>query len=126
MEFEFRRDVSGELQARFSMGSEAFGRWLQDEVGHNSAVLIDIFRAIEELRSEERKTYQRSGSEYTIKLTLDEVEVFDTRVDFDAQELMDETAAADALDFYDEESHACCGLDDFEEMLLEWKLFLSV
>lgn len=125
MEFEFRRDVTGELHARFSMGCEAFGAWLLEEVGQSRSVLSELFQAMAELRGDGRQEYRRSGSEYHVKLTQDEVEVCDARVDFDAPELMSDTADADALDFYDAEARASCGLDDFEEMLLEWEKFIS-
>ena len=33
MDYEFRRDPFGGYRARFSMGHEAIGQWLIDEVG---------------------------------------------------------------------------------------------
>ena len=125
MEFEFRKDITGELHAHFSMGCEVFSGWLLEEVGSSCSLLNEILQAIAELRDETRSEYQRRGSEYNIRLTLDEVEVCDARIDFNAQELMTDAGAADALDFYDTEAHAVCGLDDFEDMLLEWETFIS-
>lgn len=125
MEFEFRKDVTGELHAHFSMGCEAFSGWLLEEVGYSYALLSQLLQVIAELREEKCLEYQRKGTEYNIKLTRDEVEVCDARIDFNARELMTDASAADALDFYDAEAHAICGLDDFEEMLLEWEIFIS-
>ncbi|CAM3719749.1 YacL family protein [Parendozoicomonas haliclonae] len=125
MEYEFRRDFAGDLQTNFSMNHEAIGAWLLEEVGRRSSVMSDIFRAIEQIRAGERREYRLNGDEYNLRLDSQEAEVCDARIDFEADELMSEEALADAFDFYDEESRASCGLDDFEEMLREWERFVT-
>jgi len=39
MDYEFRRDPFGGYRARFSMGHEAIGQWLIDEVGKDEEKL---------------------------------------------------------------------------------------
>ncbi len=124
MEFEFRRDVSGELTAIFSMGSEAIAAWLLEEVGCQTSVMDEIFRAIRQLRSDERQEYLLKGSEYILRLDRESAEISDVRINFDADERI-EGIESDGLNFYDEEAHASCGLDDFEEMLIEWGRFTA-
>ena len=125
MEFEFRRDVTGELHASFSMGCEALGSWLLEEVGDKTSLLDEVFGKIAALRAGECRECCLPGSAYNVRLTLDEVDVCDARIDFDEQELMTDAVGVDALGFYDEEARAFCGLDDFETMLMEWEKFIS-
>ncbi len=124
MEFEFVRDVTGELRAHFSLGSEAVGAWLMEEVGDSQTALQSVLAAIGKVRSGELREYRLAGSEYSLRLTGDEAEICDARIDFDGDDLLNDEAVADDLDYYDAEAKACIGLDDFEEMLWEWQRFL--
>ena len=126
MEFEFRRDVTGELQAHFSMGCEAIAAWLTEEVGRRVTVLPEIFKAIDQLQAGERWEYLHEGVEFNLRLGRNEAEVCDSRIDFGADDMAEGDAGmAEDLDFYDEEQRACCGLDDFRDMLIEWQDFVS-
>jgi len=42
--------------------------------------------------------------------------------------LLDDMAgeAPDELNHYDQESQACCGLDDFRQLLLAWAEFIKI
>ena len=118
MEFEFRRDITGQLQASFSMGHEAFASWLLDELARRPTVLSQVYREIERLQSGEGWEYQLEGEEYVLKLSRQEAEVRNARVDFDHEQEIE-----DSLGYYDDENQACCGLDDFKSMLDEWQRF---
>ncbi|MCL6270117.1 YacL family protein [Sansalvadorimonas sp. 2012CJ34-2] len=123
MEFEFRRDVTGELQASFSMGHEAIAAWLLEEVGKRKAVLPELHKAIEKLQNRELWEYSREGVEYSLKLNRSEAEVYNSRIDFEnADDEFD--GLGEEIDFYDDESRSSCGLDDFKSMLLEWEQFV--
>ncbi len=131
MEFEFRRDESDTLQASFSMGHEAVASWLLEEVGHRvEEVLPGIYSAIERLLAGECKEYRLDGEEYNLRMSSSEAEVFNAKIDFDADDIPadesdDEPELTDNLNYYDDEARANCGLDDFRDMLVEWERFVS-
>ena len=51
MDYEFRRDPFGGYRARFSMGHEAIGQWLIDEVGKDEEKLDELFALCDQLNS---------------------------------------------------------------------------
>nr|WP_281647398.1 YacL family protein [Parendozoicomonas sp. Alg238-R29] len=122
MEFEFRRDVTGELAASFSMGHEAIAAWLLEEVGSRKAVLPDLYSAISQLQNCERWEYLRDGQEYNLRLTRSEAEICNAQIDFEADDI--DADQCEGLGFYDDEARSSCGLDDFLNMLQEWERFV--
>ena len=126
MEYEFRKDVTGELTASFSMGHEAIAAWLLEEVGRRTSVLPALYQAIEELQHHEKWEYLRDGQEYNLRLTRSEAEICNAQIDFEADAFSVDGVELDAeeMDFYDDEARASCGLDDFQNMLKEWELFV--
>ncbi len=124
MEFEFRRDMTGTLQASFSMGHEAIAAWLLEEVGSRLSVISELEPVITQLQAKDCWEYLRDGVEYHLKLTRTEAEVTSASVDFDCESDLESHFDND-LDYYDEESRSTCGLDDFSAMLQEWKVFVS-
>ena len=107
------------------MGHEAIAAWLMEEVGSRVSVLPGLYRAIDRLNNCELWEYILDGEEYNLKLTRTEAGVVNARVDFDSSFEDDFGDIGDEMDFYDEESRASCGLDDFKAMLEEWERFIS-
>ncbi len=123
MEYEFIRDFTGLVQARFSMGHEAMGAWLQEEISSRVSILPELYRVIEQLQRCERWEYVLDGSEYSLRLGRTEAEVVNSRVDFDLScSALDDMA--EDMDWYDQESRCSCGLDDFLAILKEWERFI--
>lgn len=75
MDYEFRRDPFGGYRARFSMGHEAIGQWLIDEVGKDEEKLDELFAIIDQLSSRTRVEYRLLGGDYSLLLTHEEAEV---------------------------------------------------
>ncbi|CAJ0999327.1 hypothetical protein SODG_007227 [Sodalis praecaptivus] len=46
MDYEFLRDATGQVIVKFSMGHEAIGHWLNDEVKGDMALLADVERRL--------------------------------------------------------------------------------
>ncbi|WP_024871349.1 YacL family protein [Tolumonas lignilytica] len=120
MDHEFVRDIEGRCLARLSMGHEAFGFWLTDELG------VDISQCNELLKTTARllhggDDFKLSGKTFCLYLDQDSATV-------SALELQFETEIEDnelGLSYYDDELFAACGLDDFEQLLLAWRDFIT-
>ncbi|MTI14879.1 YacL family protein [Sansalvadorimonas verongulae] len=128
LEYEFRKDITGELSASFSMGHEAIAAWLLEEIGQRTPVLPALYKAIDQLQNHERWEYVLDGVEYNLRLTCSEAEICNAQIDFEADSFrvdgVDMGEGQD-MDFYDDEARSSCGLDDFKNMLKEWELFVN-
>ena len=118
MDYEFRRDPFGGYRARFSMGHEAIGQWLIDEVGKDEEKLDQLFSIIDELSSRTRVEYQLAGGDYSLLLTHEEAEVKANVLNIALGEDLDDLA------YYDDEQLAMCGLEDFAQVLGSWRAFI--
>jgi uncharacterized protein YacL (UPF0231 family) len=107
MDYEFRRDPFGGYRARFSMGHEAIGQWLIDEVGKDEDKLDELFAIIDQLSSRTRVEYRLLGGDYSLLLTHEEAEVKANVLNIEQDEDLDDLA------YYDDEQLAMCGLEDF-------------
>jgi uncharacterized protein YacL (UPF0231 family) len=107
--------------ARLSMDHEAFGLWLTDELGADTEQLSRLLQAISSLEQGQQTEFQWQGRDFLLRLTRDDAEVIALVLlqDHSLEELEGED-----LEFYDAESFAACGLDDFKELLSEWQEFL--
>ena len=118
MDYEFRRDPFGGYRARFSMGHEAIGQWLIDEVGKDEETLDELFSIIDQLSNRTRTEYQRHGGDYSLLLTPEEAEVKANVLNIELDEDLDDLA------YYDDEQLAMCGLEDFAQVLGSWRAFI--
>ncbi|AMO57287.1 hypothetical protein GZ77_16185 [Endozoicomonas montiporae] len=120
MEYEFRRDLTGRVEARFSMGHEAMGSWLLAEPAARADRLESLFSAITALQTKECWEFNLPGQEFNLRLTRTDASVRSTVLPEEDCEDMPED---DDMDFYDQELCAECGLDDFKTMLDAWQTF---
>lgn len=108
--------------ARLSMDHEAFGNWLTDELSNDSARLQEILTVVRKIEQGERTEFEWKGRDFLLHLDRDDAEVV-------ALELLQnhslEELAEEDMDFYDAESRAICGLEDFRDLLIEWRDFLE-
>ncbi|WP_164549053.1 YacL family protein [Amphritea opalescens] len=121
MDYDFTHDIYGAFCAEFSMGHEALGYWLTYELRSRQAVIADLLRITESLKQKQRLDYVMEGSEYNLVLNQNEAIVRAHALDaYDDTEVPD-----DNLEFYDQESTASCGLEDFIELLEGWQQFTA-
>ena len=119
MDYDFRRDLYGRYQARFSMGHEALGQWLTEELGTDNNQIDSLLDKIEQLQNRQCWQHQLAGKAFTLSMNRDGIEVGANLLD----DMTDE--APEELSFYDQESQTCCGLDDFRQLLMAWKSFVQ-
>lgn len=120
MEYTFRTDfITGQPLAHFSYGHEAFGPWLEQEIGKDSAKLQKITELIANVMN--NNEICRIGKEYTLTIAFGEVEISANANHIDEQ--LPDSLLNDVDDF-EQDSTACCGLEDFVEMLNSWRDFV--
>lgn len=119
MDYEFRHDLYGRYQARFSMGHEALGLWLTEELAANHELTDSLLDKIEHLKNNQCREYHQNGKEFTLHMSREGVEIHSMLLDNTFDE------APEELSFYDQESYASCGLDDFRQLLLAWQTFIK-
>jgi uncharacterized protein YacL (UPF0231 family) len=115
MDYELHRDLYGRHQAKFSMGHEALGLWLSEELGSDQQLLNTLLEKIGQLQHHLCWEHHHAGREFTLTMNPEGIEVRATLLD-----AMDDEAADD-LNHYDQESEASCGLDDFRQLLEAWR-----
>lgn len=121
MDYDFTHDVYGAFCAEFSMGHEALGYWFTYELRSRQAVIAELLQITSALQQQQRQDYLMEGAEYNLMLNQDEAIVRAHALD-----AYDDTAEPDDnLVFYDQESTASCGLDDFIEILQGWQQFTA-
>lgn len=123
MEYQFTHTMHG-VVAKCSMDHEAFARWLNSEITSNPKDLQAIFNEIARCRQHYPNYYEAvfEGREYTLYLSNDEVVAKANSLEMPFDEL-DEIG--EGLNFYDEESIAFCGLEDFEAFLTAYQRFIT-
>ncbi|MEH6470104.1 MAG: YacL family protein [Halopseudomonas sp.] len=120
MDYEFSTDLTGRYSAQFSMGHEALGNWLSAEIGDNAARIKTLFEALLRLQQRQAWEFQLEGREYSLELSREEATVRAHALFAETDEFSEE------LEYYDSESLAQCGLDDFKEMLSAWCQFIGL
>ena len=121
MEYEFQRNnLTGGLQATFGMGQEVLGFWLVEELGESEEKYEELCQTIDKLQRNQLKHLRITGKALSVELDGEEVRVFSNEVDND-----DEFELEEAMSFYDGESEASCGLEDFYVVLQSWRSFVD-
>ncbi|MGF1709216.1 YacL family protein [Vibrio kagoshimensis] len=121
MEFEFTRNtLMGEYYVKCSMGHEIIGRWLQEEIGKDKQKLNQVMDAIERSRTNMSTETALLGKEISLSINEDEVTIQENVLGHGEE--MEESSE---FDFYNCESTANCGIDDFELLMTNWLDFLG-
>ncbi len=122
MEFEFiRNTLMGEYYVKCSMGHEIVGRWLQEEIGKDPAKIAQVEALIDKAFSLPSQENTLTGTEISLMIQGDEVLVQENALSHDYDVEMDSE-----FDFYDAESTASCGIEDFVALIDQWKDFLNI
>ncbi len=116
MDYDFIRDISGQVSVTFSMGHEAIGHWFNQEVKGDLALLDQVEANLRRLAGG-LDSWQSIGHEYTLWTDGDEVIVRANDIAFVNDEL------EEGLSYYDEESLSLCGSDDFLQVLTQYRDF---
>ncbi|WP_409308111.1 protein YacL [Pectobacterium sp. B1J-3] len=118
MDYEFLRDVTGQVIVRMSMGHEAVGHWFNEEVKGQLTVLDEVEHAASSVAGSERQ-WQKIGHEYTLLLDAEEVIIQANQLEFTTD------AMEEGMSYYDEESLSLCGLDDFLGLTAKYREFVQ-
>lgn len=117
MEYQFFQDITGEISAKFSMDYEAVGYWLNEEIKGDFSLLDEIEAGYESIKGSE-KQWELIGHEYTLVLDDEEVMIRANQLAFETEGL------EEGMSYYDNESVAFCGIDDFMSMLNDYRQFV--
>lgn len=121
MEFEFRKDfITGQATVQTEMDHEAFATWLEME-GQSTCWVAALITKVDELQAHINTEYKLAGSEFNLLLTHAEAQVVNHRL----MEAEDDEALTDDMSFYNAEIEACCGLEDFKNLLESWLEFIG-
>ncbi|CAM2847681.1 YacL family protein [Vibrio rarus] len=119
MEFEFKR-AFGVYSIQCSMGHEIVGRWLQEEIGRDTEKLQQVFELINNAQTSSTQLLTLPGVEISLAIEMGEVTVQENVL----QQQQDQEFEPD-MDFYNSESSAVCGLEDFSILIHQWQRFLT-
>ena len=117
MEYQFVKDIEGGVRVQMSMDHEVIGQWFNEEVNAHPALLDEVMSAATKLKGTEQQ-WQHVGREYTIALSDDEVMVQANLLAISMDEL------DEGMSYYDQESLAFCGFEDFFALVDAYRLFL--
>ncbi|MGF1713644.1 YacL family protein [Photobacterium chitinilyticum] len=120
MDYEFKKNtLDGSYHAIFSMGHEALGRWLIEEVGKDFSKIDTILAQIGALKNSTRE-WRLLGDDLTLSLQDNEALV---QANYLFSE--DDTELDEDMNFYDDECMSLCGFEDLEQMLSAWRAFVT-
>ena len=142
MEYSFSRDDNDEPVAYLNMEAEAFGHWLNIEMGEsNLDDLRDIFIATGKVLQGTLENFSHTGRELTLELNSDQARVranaliadgksdeadFGDDNDSTSDDMADDNQYdEDELGATDSGSSAHGGIEDFHELLCSWVVFLE-
>ncbi|AJR07461.1 hypothetical protein C9J03_19325 [Photobacterium gaetbulicola] len=120
MDYDFKKNtLDGSYHAVFSMGHEALGRWLVEEIGKDFDKMDTVMCQLGALKNSTQE-WRIIGDELTLSLQDNEAVV---QANYLFSE--DDTELEDNMDFYDEEAVAVCGFEDFALVLTAWRAFVT-
>ncbi|MBD1564231.1 YacL family protein [Vibrio sp. SA48] len=121
MDYEFKKNtLDGSYYCAFSMGHEIIGRWLQEEINKDHTKIGQVLQLIETAQNEASREVALEGREISLIILSDEVTVQENVLSH-----ADELDTDSEFDFYDCESTASCGIDDFVLMMDKWCQFID-
>lgn len=126
MDYDFVTDPIHQYVARCSMEHCALGYWLTAEVGADSLRIATLLDAIDRIQQRRSWEFELEGSEYSLQLSPEQALVRANALGSINSPDPDETDLFDGeMNFFDAESSANCGLEDFKEFLTDWQRFIG-
>ncbi|MFD2178767.1 YacL family protein [Veronia pacifica] len=124
MDYEFRRNtLDDSFHAELSMGHEALGRWLVDELGTDSAAISKLLSAVEDV-SQSEQDWNMPGKEFHLTVNREEALIQANSV-LNSVDSEPENDSGEDLREYDDESISLCGLEDFVKLVTAWQDFIK-
>ncbi|MBU2896357.1 YacL family protein [Vibrio hepatarius] len=121
MEFEFiRNTLMGKYYVKPSMGHEILGRWLEEEIGKDRQKIQQVDELLEAVKYSPLLEHKYAGCEISLIIQGDEVTVQENVLSHGDVLLEDSE-----LNYYNSESTASCGLQDFSSLFKQWQDFLQ-
>lgn len=121
MDFEFRKDtLTDSYKVLISMEQAALGTWVQESLGSDNVAIKQIMDEIAQLKQHQKEEYRLTGEEMTLTLTREDACVCANSAMMDYNDELQ-----DDMNYYDAESVAVCGLEDFEGLLQAWQQFIN-
>lgn len=120
MDFEFKKNtLDGSYHVVFSSGHEAIGHWLIEEISTDINKLDSIMQQIGAQKNINQE-WRLIGHEWSIFVEQNEIHITSNHLlNIEEDDLDDDLSA------YDDESESWCGIEDFEQVLLSWREFVS-
>ncbi len=127
MDFDFKREITGELSVQCSSGHEVIGHWITDEIGSDSNKIHEIDQIIHHLLSERRTEVRWNDRLYSAYFTREALQVTSNSLSSDNGENSSEEDyyMEDNMALYREEQEASCGLEDFIALFDSWREFID-
>ncbi|MEZ8148581.1 YacL family protein [Enterovibrio norvegicus] len=120
MDYEFRRNtLDDSFHAELSMGHEALGCWLVDELGTDHAEIDNVLRNLQDVMQQGGE-WNRPGKVFHLQLTQEEALVQANAL----LEGTDEEMPEQDFHAYEEESVSLCGPEDLMVLLEAWQDFI--
>lgn len=117
MDFQFTA-YQGTISAKCSMEHIALANWFNTEVRSNPAAILNALSTARHLTENQEEAL--IGAEYTLFLNVYEVMVRANNLALDSDEILE-----DDFHYYDEESIAFCGTQDFIHFLEAYVDFIA-
>ncbi len=121
MDYEFKKNtLDGSYYCHCSMDHEIVGRWLQEEISKQPENIAQVTALIDSAIASPAKEFTLLGREISLMICGDEVTVQDNALLHGYEP--DEDSE---FELYECESVASCGLEDFQQLIAQWQLFVS-
>ncbi|EIJ68367.1 MULTISPECIES: YacL family protein [Pasteurellaceae] len=124
MDFRFTYDL-GSVIAKCSMGHEAVANWFNTEVRCDFQKIHTALIALKQAKIglPQHQEIRLIGAEYSVFIHSDEVLIKANNLDIADS---NEQEMEQDFNYYNEESIAFCGLEDFERFLLSYLEFMDM
>lgn len=120
MDYQFTR-YPDQVVVKFSMEHQAIANWFNTEVRLNSQLIPTALNYLQQAKqSHSAQEFSLIGSEFSLFINADEVMIKANNLAIDEQDELE-----DDFHYYDEESIAFCGLEDFEQFLQSYLSFIA-
>lgn len=117
MDFQFT-SYQGNVSVKCSMEHIALANWFNTEVRSNPTAILTALSTAKTLTENQEKTL--IGAEYTLFLNADEIMARANNLAMESEEILEED-----FHYYDEESIAFCGTQDFIHFLEAYIDFIA-
>lgn len=117
MDFQFTH-YQGNVSVKCSMEHIALANWFNTEVRSNPKAILTALSTAQSLSENQEEIL--IGAEYTLFLDADEIMVRANNLAIETDEILE-----DDFHYYDEESIAFCGTQDFIHFLEAYVYFIS-